>query len=64
MLHGVLCIEWVLLTTYEGAAADLLAAVLQRFIYLLKTARITVLIGHVYRFEDIGDPMRQWKLGR
>jgi hypothetical protein len=63
-VQRVVCFTGCFASNGSSSAADLLAAVLQRFIYLIKAARITVLTGHVYRFEDIRHPMRQWKLGR
>ena len=43
----------VRLTAYGGEAADLPARVLQGFIDLVEAGKISVPIGHVYRFDEI-----------
>jgi NADPH:quinone reductase len=43
----------VRLTAYGGEAADLPAKILQAFIEEVETGRVSVPIGHVYRFDQI-----------
>jgi NADPH:quinone reductase len=45
----------VRLTAYGGEAADLPAPVLQGFVDLVESGRVTVPIGHVYRLDQIAE---------
>jgi NADPH:quinone reductase len=45
----------VRLTAYGGEAADLPASVLQGFIDMVQAGRVSVPIGHVYRFDEIAE---------